>query len=155
VGDSYAEEGATAIDNIDGDISANIVITGSVDTTTAGSYTLTYNVSDASGNAAVAVTRTVTVTELPGGCAGGITTFPYSQGFENGIGDWVQSTADDINWTVDANGTPSNNTGPSSAIQGNFYIYVEASGNGTGFPNKRAIISSPCQYGKHRFGNKY
>ena len=64
-------------------------------------------------------------------------------GFKSGIGAWTQSSADDINWTVDANGTPSNNTGPSSAIQGSNYIYVEASGNGTGFPNKRAIITSP------------
>jgi len=41
-------------------------------------------------------------------------------------------------------GTPSNNTGPSSGADGNFYVYVEASGNGTGFPNKRAILNSPC-----------
>uniref|UniRef100_UPI0026198245 T9SS type A sorting domain-containing protein n=1 Tax=uncultured Dokdonia sp. TaxID=575653 RepID=UPI0026198245 len=27
---------------------------------------------------------------------------------------------------------------------GSFYVYVEASGNGTGFPNKRAILNSPC-----------
>ncbi|MBO6631701.1 MAG: choice-of-anchor J domain-containing protein, partial [Psychroserpens sp.] len=78
------------------------------------------------------------------GCSGGITSYPYSEGFENTLGGWTQSTSDDINWTVDANGTPSNGTGPSSAIQGSFYIYVEASGNGTGYPNRQAIINSPC-----------
>ena len=31
-----------------------------------------------------------------------------------------------------------------NAIQGSDYIYVEASGNGTGYPDKRAIITSPC-----------
>jgi len=78
------------------------------------------------------------------GCTNGISSYPYTEGFENTLGGWTQSTNDDINWTVDANGTPSNNTGPSSAIEGDFYIYVEASGNNVGFPNKRAILNSPC-----------
>ncbi len=80
----------------------------------------------------------------PSGCTSGISSFPYNQGFENTLGAWTQSSNDDLDWTVDANGTPSRNTGPSSATQGSFYIYVEASGNGTGFPNKRAILNSPC-----------
>ncbi|MFD1062503.1 immunoglobulin-like domain-containing protein [Winogradskyella litorisediminis] len=144
VGDAYSDAGATASDNIDGNLTASIVVSGSVNTNVAGTYTLTYNVSDAAGNAATPVSRTVNVNEAANGCSGGISTFPYAEGFEGGIGAWTQSNADDINWTVDANGTPSNNTGPSSAVQGSNYIYVEASGNGTGFPNKRAIITSPC-----------
>ena len=47
-------------------------------------------------------------------------------------------------WTRDSGGTPSNNTGPANGSQGSFYIFVEASGNGTGYPNKQAIINSPC-----------
>lgn len=61
VGDSYINEGATAIDNFDGDITSSIVVSGVVDSNTAGEYTLSYNVSDAVGNAATAVIRTVTV----------------------------------------------------------------------------------------------
>ncbi|MBT8271363.1 MAG: DUF5011 domain-containing protein, partial [Bacteroidia bacterium] len=62
IGDTYIEQGATATDNVDGDISANIVIGGDVvDTNTAGTYVVTYNVSDAAGNAATEVTRTVNV----------------------------------------------------------------------------------------------
>ncbi|WP_394369532.1 GEVED domain-containing protein [Aquimarina mytili] len=82
----------------------------------------------------------------PGGdaCTGGISSFPYSQGFENTLGSWSQSLADDIDWTIDSNGTPSRNTGPSNADQGTYYLYVEASGNGTGYPNKQAILTSPC-----------
>ncbi len=60
-GTSYTDAGATASDNISGNISANIVVTGTVNTAVAGSYILTYNVSDAAGNAATAVTRTVNV----------------------------------------------------------------------------------------------
>ena len=60
-GSEYTDAGASATDNVDGDISSSIVVTGSVDTSTAGTYTITYNVSDSSGNAAVTVTRTVIV----------------------------------------------------------------------------------------------
>jgi len=144
VGDTYTEQGATASDNYDGDITANIITTGSVNTAIASTYLVNYNVSDAAGNAATQVTRTINVTEVSTGCTGGISTYPYSEGFENTLGVWTQSSADDINWTVDANGTPSSNTGPASASQGSYYIYVEASGNGTGYPNKRAILNSPC-----------
>jgi len=62
VGDTYTDEGATATDVIDGDITANIVVAGdAVDVNTAGTYTITYNVSDAAGNAADEVTRKVIV----------------------------------------------------------------------------------------------
>jgi hypothetical protein len=61
VGDSYTDAGATATDETDGDITGSIVTTGSVDTNTPGTYTLTYNVSDAAGNVATPVTRTVIV----------------------------------------------------------------------------------------------
>lgn len=57
---SYVEPGFTATDNKDGDITANVVVIGTVDTATVGSYTLTYSVSDAAGNQATA-TRTVRV----------------------------------------------------------------------------------------------
>ena len=63
LGTAYSELGATATDNIDGDISANISIDATdVDINTEGDYTVTYNVSDAAGNPADEVTRTVTIT---------------------------------------------------------------------------------------------
>ena len=45
----YADSGATAMDNIDGDITANIVVTGTVNTAAIGTYVLTYKVTDAWG----------------------------------------------------------------------------------------------------------
>ncbi|GIO13235.1 hypothetical protein J19TS2_27900 [Cohnella xylanilytica] len=57
----FADPGATAQDVQDGDLSASITVTGTVDTSTLGTYTLAYNVSDAAGNAAATVTRTVYV----------------------------------------------------------------------------------------------
>ena len=63
VGDSYTELGATAQDDRDGDISSDIIMTGAVDTSTAGTYTVRYNVQDAAGNDAIEVRRTVVVEE--------------------------------------------------------------------------------------------
>ena len=58
---TYTEPGATALDNIDGDISNKVIISGTVNTSVANTYTLYYNVSDNAGNAAVTKTRTVIV----------------------------------------------------------------------------------------------
>lgn len=60
-GSSYVDAGATASDNIDGDITVSITPTSTVDDSVSGTYTVTYNVIDASGNAAVAIVRTVNI----------------------------------------------------------------------------------------------
>ena len=61
-GDTYTEAGATATDDRDGNV--DITITGSVDTNTVGTYTLTYTAVDAATNTA-SITRTVNVNLLP------------------------------------------------------------------------------------------
>jgi len=58
VNEIYNEEGATALDDIDGNVDVNI--TGEVDTNNTGTYTLTYTASDSTGNTA-SVIRTVIV----------------------------------------------------------------------------------------------
>ncbi|REJ13982.1 MAG: hypothetical protein C6W57_15185 [Caldibacillus debilis] len=63
VGDEFVDPGATATDDVDGDLTEQIVVTGSVDTSKPGEYTLTYTVSDSAGNEATA-TRTVIVREV-------------------------------------------------------------------------------------------
>ena len=64
VGENYKDAGATANDDVDGDITQSIKITGLIITGTPGVYTLTYNVKDKSGNAAASVVRTIKVVEL-------------------------------------------------------------------------------------------
>ncbi len=60
--DTYIDQGATATDDIDKDITTNIIKAGDrVDISKTGTYTITYNVSDSSGNPAIEVTRVVTV----------------------------------------------------------------------------------------------
>ncbi len=70
-GSAYSDAGATAQDNIDGDISGSVVATGSVNTAVVGSYIVTYNVTDRAGNNAPPITRTVTVTTAAGTGGGG------------------------------------------------------------------------------------
>jgi len=81
VGDPYTDQGATANDNLDGNITAAIVKGGAtVNTATAGSYVITYNVKDAAGNAAIEVTRTVVVTAFDSGLlANGSFSIPNGQ----------------------------------------------------------------------------
>jgi hypothetical protein len=60
----WVEPGFTAIDNVDGDITNQVIITGIVNVNTIGTYVLRYTVSDQAGNEASA-TRTVRVIEEP------------------------------------------------------------------------------------------
>lgn len=78
-----------------------------------------------------------------GGCTSTISSFPYSESFESGEA-WSQGSGDDLNWTRRSGSTPSSGTGPSSASDGSFYMYMEVSGNGNGFPTKDAYFESPC-----------
>jgi len=60
-----------------------------------------------------------------------VSTFPHTSDFEGSMGDWVNVLGDDGNWGVDANGTPSNGTGPSSAQSGTYYVFTETSSSST------------------------
>ena len=82
----------------------------------------------------------------PTACSSTVSSFPYSESFESGDG-WTQASGDDGDWTRDASGTPSSNTGPSAGADGSYYMFLEASTNGsTGQigANAEAILESPC-----------
>ncbi len=57
----YSDAGASATDSVDGDL--DITISGTVDTSTIGEYTITYTAIDRAGNTS-SVTRTVTVVAI-------------------------------------------------------------------------------------------
>lgn len=59
-GTKFEDPGFTAVDNVDGDVSAKVTVTGDYNMYVPGTYTLTYSVADSSGNIAE-VTRTVVV----------------------------------------------------------------------------------------------
>ena len=58
---TYVESGATAMDNEDGDISSDVIITGNVNVNQTGEYKLFYDVEDAEGNKASTAKRYVHV----------------------------------------------------------------------------------------------
>ncbi|NDB96024.1 MAG: DUF5011 domain-containing protein [Verrucomicrobia bacterium] len=64
-GSAFTDPGATVTDNVDA--TRTITGSGSVDTATVGFYTVTYTATDAAGNLAVPVTRTVNVVLDPAG----------------------------------------------------------------------------------------
>lgn len=73
VGAPYIDQGATAMDIDDGDLTGRIEISNSVDTSLIGQYSVTYQVWDDSGNASDLVTRSVEVrpNQPQGGGGGG------------------------------------------------------------------------------------
>ena len=66
--------------------------------------------------------------------------FPYFESFENGIGIFNQNSEDGFDWTPRSGKTPSRNTGPTTAFDGENYIYLEASRN----KYKTAVLNTGC-----------
>ncbi|RNC84312.1 MAG: T9SS C-terminal target domain-containing protein [Winogradskyella sp.] len=68
----------------------------------------------------------------------------YQEGFESSMGDWTNSTNDDLDWIRNSGGTP--NTGPSGGSNGStYYMYTPAT-DAVGIPPilQVAILNSPC-----------
>ena len=74
-------------------------------------------------------------------CTSTVSSFPYNESFESGTG-WSQASGDDLDWTRQSGSTPSSGTGPGSADDGTFYMYVETSS--PNYPSKVARLESPC-----------
>ena len=68
---TYVDAGATAIDDVSGDLTAEIAVNNPVDVRVVGTYTISYDVSDPAGNASPTVFRTVTVEPAVQGGGGG------------------------------------------------------------------------------------
>ena len=66
-GSTYIDQGATAADNVDGDISSKIITVNNVDTDAepGSEFEVTYNVIDAALNPAIQKIRIVTIVEAP------------------------------------------------------------------------------------------
>lgn len=83
---TYEELGATAGDNCEGDLTDEIIISGTVDVTTPGQYTVNYDVVDSVGNSAARVFRTVVVATCPAPCEDQCATDPDNEIDEDGDG---------------------------------------------------------------------
>lgn len=65
LGGTYTDAGASASDDVDGDISTSIIVSGTVDTAALGSYKITYTVKDAAGNMATAERNVTVFNDVP------------------------------------------------------------------------------------------
>ncbi len=145
VGDTYVELGATASDNLDGDISSQIVVDSSaVDTNSVGSYPVTYDVSDWSRNVAARVVRIVEVVAVDARIGGAVVEYLFLEGSgsvvgdSSGVGVPLDLTVGDVSrvsWVsggglrVEASTTISSGVAASkviSAVQGSNQVSVEA-----------------------------
>lgn len=74
-----------------------------------------------------------------------VNSFPYTEDFEAGQGDWVNRPDDDFDWLRNSGGTPSGGTGPSvdhtTGTAAGFYTYGETSSQTVGAV---AILEGPC-----------
>ena len=127
-GTPYTDAGATASDNCEGDITASIVTTGDViDVNTPGTYYVTYDVTDACGNNAVQVIRTVIIETTA--TAGTLVKTPDAddvvESYDvsavltagtggNGIDELEYSTDGGSNWLPYISGDPISTTGLTS-----------------------------------------
>jgi glucose/arabinose dehydrogenase/PKD repeat protein len=93
VGDTYTDDGATASDTEDGDLTASIVVGGdTVDTATVGTYNVTYDVTDSGSLVAPTETRVVNVTN-----SGSWVPIPPNGGtYFDGIDDYINTEFWDI-----------------------------------------------------------
>ncbi len=124
-GDSFSDPGATATDAEDGDLTGAVTVSGSVDTNTVGSYTLTYSVLDSSGHYAE-VSRMVVV-QGSGSSSGGEETPPADNGgtvmdSDSGSGDQSSVSADtssgDSSSSFEGGSAPSDSSGGESGAGG-------------------------------------
>jgi len=107
VGGTFTDPGATATDDVDGNITANIVVAGAVvNVNTAGTYIITYNVSDAAGNAATQKTRTVIVAAGPVTSGAYIYATSGTVTIASTIADWGTGTTINPNYTGNATYNP-------------------------------------------------
>ena len=79
IGNSFTDPGYIATDNIDGDLTEQVTVTGEVDIYLPGTYTITYTVMDAAGNTNQK-TRTVVMLDITAKTPGGIIYLTYDDG---------------------------------------------------------------------------
>jgi len=139
--DTYTEVGATATDVPDGDLTASIITTGTVDTSTPGTYTITYAVTDSFASTATATRMVMVIDTIPP-----VVTLNGSATVTQSFGNYVDAGATvtdnvDTGLTVIAN--PVLDATSAAGTYTVTYTATDAAGNvGTA---TRTVTINPCQ----------
>lgn len=143
---TYVDAGASAADNVDGNISANIVVSGNLNMNQAGDYTRKYNVMDAAGNAATEVSRNIHVRNEAWFLAGNYAASPNCGLTPVSNYNTSISVSQTVNRSFSFSSLQGNFTGqtPEGSLQaGNTTFTVnQISGNGAQFSGSGQIIAN-------------
>ena len=135
---SFTDPGATAHDNCSADFAATV--SGSVNVNVVGSYTLTYNATDAAGNHATAITRTVNVVD---------TTAPTISVTTQTLSMWPPnhkySTFQVTNFVTAVNDSCNTSLGISSVVIEKVTSDETENGNGDGNTSNDIVIAANCK----------
>tara|TARA_R110002153_G_scaffold230464_1_gene383669 strand:+ start:871 stop:1707 length:837 start_codon:yes stop_codon:yes gene_type:complete len=129
-GETYNDAGATAIDDVDGDLTSSIVINSNLDTANLGIYNIEYTVSDLAGNTAVSF-RQVTVVEDT------TATINIGDYIEGGVVFWIDPTDETHGLVCACLNYPNEGWGQSGALIGNTSTSL-----GSGSSNTDKIIEA-------------
>ena len=133
---TYTDAGATATDEVDGDLTSSIVTSGVVNTSIEGNYIITYTVSDTSGNTATATRQVVVVVQ----------NIAIGQSYQGGKIAYILQSGDTGYVVGEFHGLIAATADQSSGIQwyNGDYIVTGATGTaiGTGLTNTNAIIAA-------------
>lgn len=97
VGDTWTDPGYSATDTQDGNLTSSVTLTGSVNTSTPGTYQIVYSVADSQGLPAARQIRTVVVA-IPGNC---LQNLAYTYDANNNITKIVDASSGASSKTVD------------------------------------------------------
>ncbi|MDX9893357.1 MAG: DUF5011 domain-containing protein [Patescibacteria group bacterium] len=144
VGATFVDPGATATDNIDGDLTSSIVVTGTVNTNAVGSYSLTYSATDSSGNTGSAV-RTVNVVDTTAPVVTVLGSNPMSVALNSQFVDPGATATDnidgDLTSSIVVTGTVDTGVAGSYSLT---YSATDSSGN-TGSAVRTVIVSGDIE----------
>lgn len=151
-GANYADAGATAVDDTDGNLTANITVTGTVNTSALGAYAVVYAVADAWGNNAT-VTRNVTVVDTTPPVISISGPNPFTMDAEKPYNDWGATAADTVQGDVSAAIVVVNNvaTGQGGTYTVEYFVNDSAGNNATATRTVTVVPDTEHGKGKDAF----